>query len=121
MLDITDRDIAELDDGDLRSLVAFLCEASLQRAGLPTSAVTWGGHQEAPDRGLDVRTDLPANTATRGYVPHPAIRDLAARGRAYVIASSAASLTDAALAGHRAAGRGGGAQLRASRTRLSRA
>lgn len=131
MLDVTDRDIAELDDGDLRSLVAFLCEASLRQACLSTSAVTWGGHQDAPDGGLDVRVDLPADIVIHGYVPRPttglqvkkpdmkpaaihaemrpggvlrpAIQELAARGGAYVIASSAASLSDAALAKRRAA------------------
>jgi hypothetical protein len=42
-------------DGDLRSLVARLCEAEMRRRNLSTSAVTAGGQQEAKDGGVDAR------------------------------------------------------------------
>lgn len=131
VLDVTDRDIAALGDEDLRALVAQLCKATLKWSGLPSSAVTSGGHQDAPDGGIDVRVDLAPDTAVSGYVPRPAtglqvkkpdmqpaaikaemrpggqlrpvIQDLAARGGAYVIVSSGASLPDAAYRGRCAA------------------
>lgn len=47
MFEITADDIAALNDEDLRTLIARLCEAEMRRLGLPTSAVTWGGDQNA--------------------------------------------------------------------------
>jgi len=72
MLEITSEDIAELADDDLRALVARLCEAEMRKRGLTASAVTWGGAQDAPDGGIDVRVDLPGDTAIDGLVPRPA-------------------------------------------------
>lgn len=54
LLEITDKDIAELEDGELRSLIGLLCEAEYRKYGIPTKAVQWGGHQDAPDGGVDV-------------------------------------------------------------------
>lgn len=48
-------DISNLNDADLRELVARLCEAELIRQEIQTSCVLWGGAQEAADGGLDVR------------------------------------------------------------------
>ena len=125
MLDITDRDIADLNDTDLRSLVALLAEATLRSHRLPASAVTWGGDQNAPDGGLDVRVELDFGTAIKGFIPRPEtgyqvkkpdmppaaihsemrpggllrelISRLADRGGAYVIASSGSNLSDSGL------------------------
>src|SRR5262245_21818386 len=72
VLDISGNDIAQLSDGDLRSLVARLCEAEMRRQGFPTSAVTAGGQQEAKDGGIDVRVALPASALINGYVARPA-------------------------------------------------
>lgn len=66
-LDATD--ISALSAGDLRELVARLSEAEVIQRGRPSKSVTWGGAQEAPDGGLDVRikdTGLPPNS---GFVP----------------------------------------------------
>jgi hypothetical protein len=63
MFEITADDIAQLNDEDLRSLVALLCEWEMRTRGLPVSAVTWGGSQNAPDGGIDVRVALPAGSA----------------------------------------------------------
>jgi hypothetical protein len=71
MFDITGSQIAQLNDTDLRTLVARLCETELHRIGLPVSAVTSGGHQNAPDGGIDVRVDLPLSTPIQGFVPRP--------------------------------------------------
>ncbi|MFQ1781548.1 hypothetical protein ACK377_02820 [Aeromonas veronii] len=48
-------DISNLNDADLREMVARLCEAELMRQNIQTSCVLWGGAQEAADGGLDVR------------------------------------------------------------------
>jgi hypothetical protein len=63
LLEITDDDIARLNDVDLRALIGLLCEADYRLAGLPTKRITWGGHQDARDGGLDV--------VVRGEIPPP--------------------------------------------------
>jgi len=125
MLEITGEDIAALVDDDLRALVARLCEAEMRKRGLPSAAVTWGGAQEAPDGGIDVRVSLDAGAVIDGFVPRPAcgfqvkkpdvpasgiademrpggtirpsIQDLADKGGAYIIVSGNGSTADEAL------------------------
>lgn len=53
--DITDKDIAELNDTDLRELIGKLCEATLNKNNIDTMCVTYGGNQNEPDDGVDVR------------------------------------------------------------------
>ena len=53
--DITDKDIAELNDADLRELIGKLCEATLNKNNIDTICVTYGGNQDEPDGGVDVR------------------------------------------------------------------
>ena len=131
MLDITERDIADLNDTDLRALVALLAEATLRSHHFPTSAITWGGDQNAPDGGLDVRVELATGLVIGGFIPRsstgfqvkkpdmtPAairsemrpgdvlresISDLADKEGAYIIASSGSNLSDSALGRRRAA------------------
>jgi hypothetical protein len=55
LLDVTGRDIGSLSDSELRVLTGKLCEADYLQAGLPTREITWGGHQDAADGGVDVR------------------------------------------------------------------
>lgn len=69
LLDITDNDINSLNDTDLRSLVGKLCEAELHSQQLPTAGVTWGGDQNAPDGGIDVRVELSAKINEDGFIP----------------------------------------------------
>jgi hypothetical protein len=125
MFEITAHDLAQLDDKQLRDLVALLCEAQLRRRGYPTSAVTWGGDQNAKDGGLDVRVNLPDDKPIDGFIPRSStgfqvkrqdmpprtisdemsprgelrevIRELAAGGGAYIIVSSQGSTSDRAL------------------------
>lgn len=131
MLEITADDIAAIADDDLRTLVALLCEAELRKRGLPVSTVTWGGHQDAADGGIDVRVDLPAETSIDGFIPRPAtgfqvkkpdmpagavmnemrpngavrpsIEALTAKKGGYIIVSSTGSVADTALADRRQA------------------
>jgi hypothetical protein len=125
MFDVTPDEIAGLNDEDLRTLVALLCEAEASLRGLPRSAVTWGGNQTAPDGGLDVRVSLRQDAPVEGFIPRfstgiqvkkpdmrprdiiremrpaglirPVIQELADEGGAYLIISSGASTSDRAL------------------------
>ena len=131
MFEVTAKDIAILNDEDLRSLVALLCEAELRKRGMQTSAVSWGGDQNAPDGGVDVRVDLPKKKKVEGFVPRvstgfqvkksdmarkeilkemrprgkirPVIRELAKLSGAYIIVSSNGSVSDSALRNRRKA------------------
>ncbi|KWS04398.1 hypothetical protein AZ78_1947 [Lysobacter capsici AZ78] len=51
---ITVDQIRRLNDGQARELIARLSRAHLQRAGLDSSSVQWGGDQRAADGGIDV-------------------------------------------------------------------
>ena len=62
-------DITALSDGELRELVARLCEAELIQQGLPPSSVRWGGAQEAADGGLDVSVSGAQNLKMPNFVP----------------------------------------------------
>ena len=125
MLEITGNDIKELNDVDLRSLVGLLCEADLRAVGIPSAGVTWGGHQNAPDGGIDVRVELTTPLSLDSFIPRsktgfqvkkpdmprtailsemrpggelrPVIKDLIEAGGAYIIVSSQGSTADSAL------------------------
>jgi hypothetical protein len=127
MLEITGADIAALNDDDLRSLVGRLCESELHSRGLPTSAVTWGGNQNARDGGIDVRVKIEDGEAPGGFIPRisvgfqvkktdftpslitpemrpsgqlrASIKDLIEEHGAYIIVSSGSDTSDTALAG----------------------
>lgn len=127
LLEITGDDIAQLDDADLRTLIGLLCEADYRQAGLPTRGITWGGHQDAADGGLDVvvRDDVPPpknsfvpRSVTGFQVKKPnmskskilgemrpkdalreSIRSLIQEKGAYIIVSSGASVTDTPMKG----------------------
>jgi len=125
LLEIVGDDIASLDDDDLRELIGLLCEADYRSAGLSTKGITWGGHQDAKDGGLDVvvrdSVSPPASSSvprsTTGFqvkkpnMPRaeilkemrpkdelrPSIKALIEEKGAYVIVSSNGSVTDTAL------------------------
>lgn len=62
-------DISNLNDGDLRELVARLCEAELAQQGVGPVCVLWGGAQEAADGGLDVHVKNTGLLKCIGFVP----------------------------------------------------
>ncbi|MEK4290420.1 hypothetical protein [Paenibacillus sp. FSL P4-0502] len=131
MLDITGNDITELNDTDLRSLIGLLCEAELHNMGLPIAGVTWGGHQNASDGGIDVRVEVDSALQNDGFIPRSntgfqvkkpdmpraaiidemrpdnqlrqVIKDLADNNGAYIIVSSQGSTADSALRNRRTA------------------
>lgn len=69
MFEVTGTDISNLDDADLRTLVARLVLAELRKQGCPLSAVTAGGNQDAADGGIDVRVQCSAPFASPDFVP----------------------------------------------------
>ncbi|WAC14934.1 hypothetical protein [Dyadobacter pollutisoli] len=71
LLEITDKDIAALEDGELRSLIGLLCEAEYRKYGIPTKAVQWGGHQDAPDRGIDILIASDVLLSVDSYIVRP--------------------------------------------------
>lgn len=125
MLEITGDHVAKLNDEDLRTLVARLCEAELRRNGLPISAVSAGGDQNAADGGVDVCLSLAAESESLDFIPRsitgfqvkcsdmpagaialemrprgvlrPSILELAKANGSYVIVSSQGSTADSAL------------------------
>ncbi|WP_024850125.1 hypothetical protein [Hydrogenovibrio kuenenii] len=118
-------DISNLNDSDLRELVARLCEAELTQKSISTKCVSWGGAQEAPDGGLDVSVSGAATVDKMGFVPRPntgfqvkkhsmgqaacakemldggdvknVIKDLACVNGAYIIVSGKDDCTDSML------------------------
>ena len=69
LIEVTGADIAELGDADLRELIGRLCEADYRSVGLPTSGITWGGHQDAADGGLDVVVRDEVSPPVASFVP----------------------------------------------------
>ena len=124
IFEVTPEQIELLSDTDLRTLVGRLAEQEAVRAGHSAACVTYGGHQNAKDGGIDVRVDTSGGAIT-GYIPRsstgiqvkaedmpkskildemrpkgtlrPAIRMLGEAGGAYVIVSSKGSTADPAL------------------------
>lgn len=125
IFEVTPYHIENLNDKDLRTLVGRLAEQHAVAAGASPSGITYGGHQNAPDGGIDVRADL-GNTETNGYIPRAqtgfqvkaedrarasileemkpkgalrsSIIELARAKGAYIIVSSKGSLSDTSLA-----------------------
>lgn len=119
-------DITALGASDLRELVARLSEAEVIQKGRLSKSVTWGGEQEAPDGGLDVRVEDTGLTPSDGFVPRGicgfqvkkhtmagaacreemlensvprlVIAELADRGGAYIIVSGKDDCSDSMLA-----------------------
>lgn len=69
MFDISKNQLRQLNDADLRELVARLCEAELKNAGLPISSIRWGGAQTAPDEGLDIECCVEDNNFSGDFLP----------------------------------------------------
>jgi hypothetical protein len=131
MFEMTGADIANLNDTDLRTLVARLALAELRAQACPSTSVTAGGNQDAADGGLDVRVDCPVHLSAPDFVPRaltgfqvkkpdmpasairgemrpdgvlrPVIAELAAASGAYIIVSATGSVADRPLADRRSA------------------
>ncbi|EGL54472.1 hypothetical protein MAMP_01118 [Methylophaga aminisulfidivorans MP] len=130
LIQITGDDIASLNDADLRNLIGLLCEAEYSLAGLSTSGITYGGHQDASDGGLDVviesdvapqnsyiscpsvgiqvkKPKMPRAAILKEMKPNGRLRDviksLITKEGAYLIISSGDSTTDSTLQSRKAA------------------
>ena len=125
MLEIFGDQVSRLNDEDLRTLVVRLCEAELRHRNLPTSGLTAGGNQTAPDGGIDVRVEVSVAGVSLDFIPRGSagfqvkcadmppskiaeemrpggelrlsIREPAITQGAYVIVSSQGSVADSAL------------------------
>lgn len=129
MFEVNGNELQQLDDRELRTLVARLAIAELSAKGLPVSGVTAGGDQNAADGGLDVRVELQEGNYAGDFIPRvplgiqvkkpdmgPAaiaqemkpkgtlravLGELADSGGAYVIVSSQGSVADKPLQNRR--------------------
>jgi hypothetical protein len=125
VFDTTADHIEQLDDEALRELVARLCEAEVRLHGQSPLSVTWGGHQNSPDGGIDVRVsldhalpkasnlprarigfqvkaeDLPRSAVLAEMCPagtlRTSIQTLAQEAGAYILVSSRSSFSDLSL------------------------
>ena len=68
IFEILPEDIEKLNDTDLRTLIGYLAEQEVLKAGYSTAAVQYGGHQNAEDGGIDVAVDLNGEDIA-GYIP----------------------------------------------------
>ena len=131
MFEITGDDIKALDDKQLRTLIARLAIAELKKSEEPISGVTAGGHQNAPDGGIDVwaetkqndfagdflkrvplgfqakASNMPRSAILEEMAPggelRPVIVELADANGAYVIVSSHGTVANAGLKNRRQA------------------
>jgi hypothetical protein len=69
LLEITDKDIVELNDADLRGLIGLLCEAECRKHRIPTTVIQWGGPQDAPDDGIDISIGYDHQLPQNSYFP----------------------------------------------------
>lgn len=123
--DITGEDIAALGDADLRELIGRLCEADCRVSNICLTSVTYGGHQDAADGGIDVAVKANQSFSDHVSIPRsetvfqvkkpsmaradilremkpngslrPAIQTVMNNGGAYIIVSSSDSVTDSSL------------------------
>lgn len=128
IFEIVPDDIEHLGDADLRTLVGYLAERETLAHGLSASSVTYGGHQNAKDGGIDVRVSIKPGEID-GFIPKPetgfqvkaedmprtqilkemrpdgalrkAIAALGGVNGAYIIVSSKGSVSDTALTARR--------------------
>ena len=66
--ELSPADISDLNDSDLREMVARLCEAELTKQNINPSCVHWGGAQEAADGGIDVRISSTEPFSAPGFI-----------------------------------------------------
>ncbi|MEO0420401.1 MAG: hypothetical protein AAF249_16185 [Pseudomonadota bacterium] len=130
IFEVTPDEIAALNDSDLRSLIGKLAEQEAVKHGGSSAGVTYGGHQNAKDGGIDVRADLDV-ASEKSFIPRAAtgyqvkaedfaktkiisemrpngklrtsIKELAEQDGAYIIVSSKGSVSDTALKNRRKA------------------
>ena len=70
IFEITPEHIERLSDADLRILVSYLGEQEALKRQLPISGITFGGHQNAGDGGIDVDVDL-NGAEIEWFIPRP--------------------------------------------------
>lgn len=69
--DIPAERLSDLNDADLRELIARLCEAERERQGGARTDVRWGGSQTAADGGIDIVVDTTGPFTPQGPLLRP--------------------------------------------------
>jgi hypothetical protein len=69
ILDVTAEDIVHLSDRVLAELLRRLIEAEASANGIPLNAVIHGGHDNAPDRGIDARVSWSGGPERTDFFP----------------------------------------------------
>ena len=69
ILDVFAEDIVRLSDDVLAELLRRLIEAEASANGIPLNAVIHGGHDNAPDRGIDARVSWSGGPDRTGFFP----------------------------------------------------
>ena len=69
ILDVFAEDIVRLSDDVLAELLRRLIEAEASANGIPLNAVIYGGHNNAPDRGIDARVSWSGGPDRTGFFP----------------------------------------------------
>lgn len=64
-------DLLRLSATQLEELVARLAEAEVASAGHSHARVHWSGATTAPDKGIDIQVDVPADMLDTGYLARP--------------------------------------------------
>jgi hypothetical protein len=69
ILDVSAEDVVRLSDDVLAELLRRLIEAEASANGIPLNAVIHGGHDNAPDRGIDARVSWSGGPERTGFFP----------------------------------------------------
>jgi hypothetical protein len=71
IFDIEKDDLLRLSDTQLEELIARLAEAEVAAHGHSPAWVSWSGSINAPDEGIDIRVQVPADTLNTGFLERP--------------------------------------------------
>ncbi len=71
IFDIEKDELLRLSDGQLEELIARLAEAEVAAHGYSPAWVSWSGSINAPDEGIDINVQIPADTLCTGFLARP--------------------------------------------------
>ena len=71
IFDIEKDDLLRLSDTQLEELIARLAEAEVAANGYSPASVSWSGSINAPDDGIDIHVQVPADTLNTGFLARP--------------------------------------------------
>lgn len=71
IFDIEKDELLRLSDTQLEELIALLAEAEVAARGHSPAYVSWSGSINAPDKGIDIHVQVPAETLSTGFLERP--------------------------------------------------